>query len=327
MPGTGVMLRSDFTEGMKATAYDYFLDAKEYQKIPSFYKSVCQVKTSDKAYEQATSVVEASDPVERGEFDDMTAMKATEGYTTYAKIRQFYKAAHVSKRAMRDHQKLKNWIKEITSGWSVDMERGKNKYVAKFINNGGLTAGYSIFNNSITGVLTDPAGDLCYDGKPLFNLNGNNRSSKGGGTYYNGIALALSPTNFETLWNLMTVTNAKNEDDTEVEIIPDYMLCSTALKFQAQRLLESTLIPGASTNDKNVLEGIVDLVATRYITDTDFFMLGVKNKGLIFYERETPEIDFWEDKRNKSYWMSIEEAYGVMVKNWRFFAASNFSTS
>lgn len=320
--------RQDMVEGMKATAYEYFLDAKEYSPEPSVYDKICDMKTTDKAYEQATSVVEDTDPVERDEGAAMEPVKPIEGFTTYAKMRNFYKMIEVTRETAEDHQKFARFMSEITSGWANAMTRGKNKLVLNHFNKGGLTAGdASTFNQSITGVLSDPSGALVYDGKPLFNLTGNKRESKGGGEYYNANALALDADNFEALYNLMTVTNAKNEDDSEVQIRPNMLLVNGALEFTARRLLESTLIPGVADNDKNVLEGIVGLISTNYFTPATGYVLMEAKKGLRFYQRETEVIDVWYDHKHKIYMSSIEHRYGVMVKNWRFFAGSNIPTS
>ena len=319
--------RQDMIEGMKANAYEYYLDAKEYSPEPSVYDKIAEVRNSSKAYEQATSVVEDTDPEERAEGQAMEPIKPIEGFTTYAKMRNYYKMIEVTRETAEDHQKFKSFMQNITSGWANAMIRGKNKLLLKHFNEGGKTSGNSVFNQSITGVLTDPSGDLLYDGKPLFNLSGNNRNSKGGGEYYNAIASALTAENFETLWNLMTVTNAKNEDDSEIEIRPNLLLVNGALNFTARRILESTLIPGVLNNDKNVLEGIVDLLATNYFTESTGWVLMEAKKGIQFYERETEVIDVWYDHKHKLYMSSIEHRIGVMLRNFRFFAGSNISTS
>ncbi len=319
--------RQDMIEGMKATAYEYFLDAKEYSPEPSVYDKVADIRTSGKAYEQATSVVEDTDPSEREEGAAMEPIKPIEGFTTYAKMRNYYKMIEVTRETAEDHQKFKSFMSTITSGWANAMIRGTNKLVLSHFNKGGLTAGDALFNQSKTGVLTDPSGALCYDGKPLFNLTNNKRTSKGGGEYYNAIAETLSAANFKTLYNLMTVTNAKNEDDSEIEIRPNLLLVNGALNFTARTLLESTLLPGGANNDKNVLEGIVGLVSTNYFTPSTGWVLMEAKKGLILYQRETEVIDVWYDHKHKLYLSSIEHRKGVMIKNFRFFGGSNIATS
>jgi len=329
----GIGQRSGYIEGMKATAYGYYLDATEYDPEPSIYEQLCDVKTSNKAYEQSTSVVEASDPIEREESDELTAIIPIEGFSTFAKMREFYKMTAISRETVEDHQRFTNFMKDVTRGWANDMKRGKNKQVLNHFNYGGYTAGHdATFDNTITGVLSDPSGDGIYDGttatpQALFGLSGDTHASKAGGTYYNAIASTLTEANFETLWNLMTVTNSFNEDDTEISIVPDMLLCSKSLEFTARRILESTLIPGSANNDKNVLNGIVNLLATNYFSDTDAWVLLKAKKGLIFYRRETPVIDIWYEHKNKTHYMSVSERFGIMVKNWRFFASSNLDTS
>ena len=78
-------------------------------------------------------------------------------------------------------------------------------------NNGGALSGDWVLNGTHTNN-TDSSGNLMYDSKPLFNLTGNTRSTKSGGTYYNSVAsLSLTPANFETVYNLHTATNNRDE--------------------------------------------------------------------------------------------------------------------
>lgn len=319
--------QADVAQGLKADSYEYLMEADAYSDVKSIYKDLVEVKQTDKAYEMSTSVVEDSDPVERGSTEAMVPVKPIEGYTTLARVRNFYKMIEVAAEVAEDHQKFKPFMTEVTKKWDTAMKRGKNKFVVNHFNYGGYTAGHDLFYQGLTGVLHDPNGGFVYDGKPLFNLSGNERTSIAGGKYYNAIAKNLDATNFEELWKLMTVDNARNEDDTEIEIRPDTLLVNSALDFPARRLLESTLIPGKADNDKNVLEGIVDLVATPYFTPKTGWVLMEAKKGLTLYERRTPVIDSWFDHSRKVYFVSIEERYGLMVKNFRFVGGSNIPTS
>ena len=60
-------IRSDYVEGLKARGYEYYEDASQYSPEPDFVDRICEMRTTDKAWEQATSVIEDSDPTQRGE--------------------------------------------------------------------------------------------------------------------------------------------------------------------------------------------------------------------------------------------------------------------
>ena len=139
----------------------------------------------------------------------------------------------------------------------------KETFAANFFNKGGLTSGASIFNNTITGIVTDPSGDLVYDGKPFFNLTGNQRSAKAHATtYYNGIASALDSSNLQTLYTLMTSTNNRDEKGDIVNITPNILLIPKALSFTAKSILESDRLISASSvsPDKNVTQNLDGLL-------------------------------------------------------------------
>jgi len=325
----GVVKRSDLIEGMKKNAYEYGLEQREYEQEKSVVPLICDIKTTNAAWEQSTTVISSSDLEQFNEGEEIPSTGLKEGYTTYCGIKKFGKKLAATREVSKDIQRLEHWVEDITKQFMVDAQRTKDKFVAKHFNYGGYTSGHSIFNQTLeNGLFTDPSGDYIYDGKPFFNLSGNTRSSKGGGTYYNGVALDLNDANFRTLWQLITRTNAYNEDDTEVAITPDIILVPTGeMKFKADEVLKSSKNPYSAENRINPIQDLVKPISWRYLSDTDAWFIGCAKKGLIFYQSEEPEIDFWYDHKHQVYYYSIVERYGLMIKNWRFWAGSNFSTS
>lgn len=323
------MLSADFVEGMKADMYEYFFEGEAYSEYKPVWPQIYKEQKSTKAYEKGTSVIGVGQLEEVQEGAVAPIENIREGWTTLGKNRSFKKRLVIYKETLDDHQKIENMLRAAAKEWGNKWPETKDTLAAKPFLYGGYTAGHDIFNNAISGgVLTDSSGLLLYDSKPWFNLSGNTRTSKGGGTYYNGAALSLTTANIKTQWTLMTVTNSKNERDEVVTIIPDALIIgSGALEWTARTILESTLIPGSAQNDKNLLQGIVDLIVWRKITDTDFWDLSKVKRGKVFQNRMEPEIDFFEDKRTKNWEATIMARAGVRIDNFRFDVASNFSTS
>jgi len=253
-----------------------------------------------------------------------------EGFTVVCKARTFSDSYWMTMEFVEDTppEKIANILRTYATTWGEGVVSTKEAFAAKFFNFGGFTAGNDCFNNSITGVVSDPTGNLIYDGKPFFALTGNNHPAKNGSTYYNSLgALALSTANLQTAYNLMTVTNNRNERGEIVSIYPDTLLIPPSLRFTAKTILESELLPGVANNDKNVVQNLVQPIEWQYLTDTDGWFLGAKQKGLKFYERKSPVIDFYQDEKDKKFYATIDTRFGAVVENWRFWVASAISTS
>lgn len=307
--------------------YKWFFEA--YDQVPTVHDKIFAMETSTSAFEQSTTGIGMGELDETPEGNDVNEGSPLEGFTVIGKNRSFRKSVSLTEEFSEDTppEKIANFLQKLANSWGDGVVRSKEKTAVKFFNYGGYTAGHDIFNNTITGVVDDPTGDLCYDGKPFFNLSNNTRSSKGGGTYYNGLALALSSANLQTAYNLMTNTNNRNERDEVVAIKPNVLLIPPSLRFTARTILESDKIVGSSNNDINVTQNIVEPIEWQYLTDTDAWFLGVKQKGVVWQGRKEPVIDFYQNDVNNKYVAKISARWGVRMENWRYWVGSNFSTS
>ena len=308
--------------------YGWFLE--RYDTFSPVYPQVFNVDNSNAAFEQSTNGIGLGKLSERKEGDTIVASNIMEGFTVYAKNRTFSDSYWMTMEFVEDTpiEKIGNILRAYAAGWGEGVVSTKEQFAAKFFNYGGFTAGYDVFDNTITGVVTDPTGDLIYDGKPFFALSGNNHPAKNGSTYYNSLgALTLSAANLQTAYTLMTTTNNRNERGEIVNLYPDTLLIPPALHFTAKTLLESELAPGVANNDKNSVQNLVRPIEWQYLTDTDGWFLGAKQKGLKFYERKSPVIDFYQDEKDKKFYATIDTRFGACVDNWRYWVASAISTS
>lgn len=302
---------------------------ESYDMVEAVYPKIFRVENSDSSFEQKTSGIGMGMLSERKEGADILESNPLEGYTVYGKNRTFSDEFSLTAEFVEDTpaSKIANIMQDLARGWGDGVIRSKETFAAKFFNYGGLTAGHEVFNNTITGVVTDPTGDLAYDGKPFFNLSGNTRSSKMGGTYYNGLASSLSSTNLQTAYNLMTTTNNRNERDEIVSIMPNVLVIPPALRFTAKTILESEAIVGSANNDINVTQNMLAPIEWHYLTDTDAWFIGAAQKGLVWQERKPFTIDFYQNEVNKKYYATIDARWGARMENWRYWVGSNFSTS
>jgi hypothetical protein len=322
-------IRSQFTELMQKDMYAWFLE--KYDTYAPVYPQIFQVEQMSSAYEQQTTGLGLGKLSERNEGDSIVSSNLLEGFTAIVKARTFSDSYWMTMEFVEDTppEKIANILRTYATTWEEGVIASKETFAAKFFIYGGFTSGrHDTFDNTITGVVTDPSGDFIYDGKPFFALTGNNHPAKDGNTYYNSLgALSLTGPNLQTAYNMMTVTNNRNERGEIIQIMPDTLLIPGNLHFTAKTLLESELAPGGANNDKNAVQNIVQPIEWQYLTDTDGWFLGKRQKGLVFYERKSPVIDFYQDEKDKKFYATIDTRFGAGVTNWRYWVASNISVS
>lgn len=322
--------RNEFTNLMQQDMYAYYLE--RYDTFSPVYKQIFDVRTSKAAFEKTTTAIGMGRLTRRPEGQAIPFSSPLEGYTVLISARTYSDGLKLSMEFEEDtpKEKLADAIRDIARTWADTVIATKEEIAAQIFNYGGLTAGHEIFNNSVAGEV-DPTGNLCYDGKPFFNLSGNNRPAKAHSTtYYNGLSLALTADNLQTAYNLMTATNNRNERGEIISIYPDVLLIPPQLKFTAKSILESDLlITGANSTmpNRNVVAGLVTPIEWQYLTDPDAWFLGVKKKGIVFYERREPVVDFYQDEETRAYMATVDLRFGVGVENWRYWVGSNFATS
>lgn len=267
------------------------------------------------------------------EGQDIDFQSPTEGWSYYVRYWTFSGGLTLTFEAVQDTVKLGNFLKDLAGTWQESSINTKEEFAARVFNQGGALSGDYVFNGSHTGQ-SDPSGDGMYDGTtanpiPLFNLTGNTRSTKGGGTYFNSVAsLTLTPGNFETIYNRQTATNNRSELDRPKKNKVDTILVSPGADFlQARRILKSEQLPGSQVNDINPYFDLAQPLAWDYLTDSAFYVGKAQHRDFQFHDRQKPLIDFFEDKTNKGFKASFVERYGVLLKTFTAWGRGGGSSS
>lgn len=302
----------------------YKAEWESYKAVPTKHDQIFKVVQAPKAPGTKSTQILGLGSLRRHtvENQDINFRSPVEGWAFYGRYWTFSDGLVISKEAAEDvnTSKVSNLLKELADTWGESVRYEKETFAARVFNRGGDLLGEYVFNGSHTGQ-TAPYGDMMYDNKPLFNVTGNSRTTKGGGTYFNSVAgLTLTPANFETIYNRMTVTIAFNEIDREIDNEPDTLLTESGANFfLAKRILKSSQgLPGTQLNDYNPYEGLVEPVFWRYLSDSGAFYVGKKqHKDFQWHDRQMPEIRFFRDETNRSYKASIDIRFGVFLKTFR----------
>lgn len=306
----------------------YKAEWSAYKRVPTKHDLIFKTETAKKAPGDKSTGLLGTGRLTRHttENQDINFRSPVEGWAYYCRYWRFSDGLILGKEAVEDTGaagKVGNLLKELADTWGDSIRYEKETFAATVFNDGGDLSGSYVFNGTHTGN-TDPSGNLLYDSKPLFNVTGNARSTKGGGTYFNSVAgLSLTPANFETLYNRYTVSMAFDEQDREIENVPDTLLTeSGAQYFLGKRIVKSTQgMPGTQLNDFNPYEGLVDCMDWRYLSDSSAFYIGKKKHPKFqWHDRQMPEIRFFRDENNRSYKASVDVRFGVFIKDWRCWA-------
>ena len=301
----------------------YKASRESYQEVETKYNQIFKVVNNvEGAGDKITQVLGAGKLKRHTiEGEDVTFKSPVIGWEFLVKYWTFSDGIALSKEATEDTRKLGNLLKDLANTWGKQVRICKEEMAARVFNEGGNLSGDFIFNGTHTGQ-NDSSGNMMYDSEPLFNLTGNTRSSKGGGTYYNSVAgLTLTPANFETVYNLHTTTNNRDERDNVVKNPADTLLTLPgSSRFLAERILNTERgLPGGQLNDVNPYYKILTAMDWDYLeaAEAAFFVGKRLSDDFQFRERQKPEIRFFRDEQNLGYKTSINLRQGILIKNFR----------
>lgn len=305
----------------------YKAERESYGEEDTMFDKIFKTEKAKKAAgDKCTQILGAGDLKRHtAEDQDIDFKSPIEGWQYLTKYHTFSDGIALSKEAVEDTTKLGNLLKDLATSWGRSIRVLKETFAARVFNDGGDLAGNWIFNGSHIGN-ADSSGDLLYDSKPLFNLTGNARSTKGGGTYYNAVAnLALNPANFETVYNLHKTSINRDERDRVIRNSADTLLVQPgAERFKAERILDTTKgIPNSQLNDTNVYYKLLTVMDWDYLTDgaggsyPAFYVGKKQHSDFVFRHRQEPEIRFFRDENNLGYRTSVNLRIGIFLKNFR----------
>lgn len=321
--------RSSFIKAMVKDKFPYAIES--YDKVVKVSDQVFDVDPSDSAYEQYTSAIGPGAITEVTEGTSIPAQSAQEGYTVICANKKRATRLTLTNEAIDDNQKISNMLEAWAKGCGESFANSRESDHMAVFNYGGYTSGNSTFDNSIPGVITPSYGNFMYDGKPVFALSGNNHIAKNGATYYNSKAsLTLSGQNLETMLNLIAVTNAFNEAGLEIQIMPDTLLVQygSSNYYKAKRLLESMAdLDAVQSGVTNVWKGSLNLIGSRFLTNSDAYFIGKAKMGLKSLNRMPLKVDYYESHENDSQKVKCIARWGKCVTNFRGWVGANLSTS
>ncbi|MCG3152109.1 MAG: hypothetical protein GEEBNDBF_01397 [bacterium] len=164
----------------------------------------------------------------------------------------------------------------------------------------------------VVGLLT--SADPIYDGAPLFDGSRTNQSTD-----------LLDVEGLQA--GITAMRSQLSEKGHPLHIVPGYLVVPPELEFQAKTLVHSSLVPGGSTNDVNVLHGLVEVIVEPLLTRPEDWYLIAQPASSPTLElgflngRETPEVLVKEDFERDLLAYKGRLVLGGAILDWRSFYA------
>lgn len=232
--------------------------------------------------------------------------------------------------------KVTSLIAEFGKQWGRRAPAQKEQMVADVFQKGTLSAGdTAVFDGTWDNqVEVDANPGFIYDGKPFFAATGNGHPLKGGSsTPFNLVVTRpLTSANIQSTVTTMRTTNAIDERERKILIIPNVLLVPPGLEYDAKTILNSVQLAGSANNDVNVLRGSLEPIVWDYLSDAasaSSWWLGATGMGGGVRVRDSgaPRLEQGYDPVRKVHHVTAEFEFGIHVQDWRQWFACNKATS
>ena len=260
-----------------------------------------------------------------------------------------------------DEPKFAGYLADTASrGFMVRWAQKERILASKIFNRGGIQAGDTFFNHRTRCGFSDvPDSGLIYDGSPLFALPANvhhsfasnatsgtgsfpvgnyvdfNQTIQDTGGYFNAFQLPPSYWALKRVFTHFMYNMQFDENDQREEAVPDTLLVSAYNYPHWMEVLKSKFVEPKSgqttTNVENIfmMEGFqLKLIPSVDLVRNTWFLGQEKSQGIVTLklQKEEDPWAYWRDEKDRSYWISFEEEWGFMIRNWRRWVAGSIST-
>lgn len=334
----GMILPAEFAEKLRnAAAESEYLHYKETMEmegnvIPEIFEVRDVMAMSNNAYHVEPGVVVDGLPDERRPGGPLKVAEMGER-RRILHLRRYHEVSYILPDeaieealtgAGRGMAGLEAHVRAFAGLYARDRYLAEQTHAANVFNNGGLTAGDPVFDNSHE-TLADQGGDLMFDGVEFLNASGNTRTALSGSTYYTMAgALNLTDTNVETAVELGENTNAYDELGNRIPNTFNVALMPVSLRSEGERIFESEKRSGTGNNDLNTWKRLRPIVWP-FLTDADAWFVGKARAGLVWWQGGAPDIKIYEVDRVTR--ISFQSKFGCQANEWRNWVGCNVAAS
>jgi hypothetical protein len=308
---------------------------QSYEDLPQVAPLICEMVTEFEPSmygDKGSVIVGFGPPKVTRDGAEIEADTFESAYTWYCVIDRLTRRLDIPKRLMDASDgaaKVGNMVAEAGKRWGVSFAQEKEQRVADLFQKGTLSAGHIATFNGTFPNNADPYPKYIYDGKPFFAATGNGHVlAANSATPFNlVVSAALSSTTLQTTLTAMRDTNAIDDRGQKIVIQPKHLIVPPGLEYTAKTLVNSTNVPGSTNNDVNTLQGILQPITWRFLTDdTDAWFVGA-GQGVRVYDSGPPQFETDYDVKTQTMVVTATSYHGRVVTDWRGYFANNKATS
>ena len=269
-----------------------------YREKPELYRSIVNVRDSQRAYEEDFAYAGLGPLIEKGELES-TVLDEPFKLGGVRFVHKSFALGFVISEEMRDDS-MYPIMQDLAGALGRSSRRTAELY------------GHDVYNNGF-----DTSKYVGRDGEALFSTAHPVPGTGGVAANRPSIDTDLSQPALEAAWG-----NFQGQvDDTgmPIDIMPAILLVHPSQVLFARRLLESSGYPGGNNNDINPLQGWVRPLGDPYIVDQDaWFLIGEPSEiDVRFYWRKKPDTKTWDDDDADATIHKIKQRHSTGFGDWR----------
>lgn len=275
---------------------------QSYNEHPEEWRYLFEDNPSNKRYEERVLSNGFANAAEKPEGTPISFVSDTQGYTSRITNKTYALGFQVTEEEIDDNQ-YKDKAFDRAGKLAFSMRQTKETVCANVYNRA--------FSSSYTGG----------DGVSL--INGSHPTASGG-TQSNILnpAADLSEQAIEDL--CIQISKATTFEGKQFALMTDCLIIPPDLKFEAHRIMKSTLQSGTANNDTNALRDMGyfpnGIKVNHYLTDTDAFFIRTqmpKNTGMIHQSRKKMDLQKDNEFTTRNAQASSAMRFGVGWADWK----------
>ena len=310
---------------------------QKYDDVEKLYPMLGQVDTIDLGFKgtKGTVITNLGQPIEVRDGEEIPADSMEKAYTWFLKGRGFGRRIDIPLDDLAANDATDAVIgklRQAAQDWGEGFATFKEEKIAGMFQSGTIAAGSLPYFDGTYDGQDDPYPKFVYDGKPWFAATGNGHPlSASTATPFNLTAsLSLTQANLQTVMTAIQDTNAIDDRGRKVIIRPDTLLVPKGLEFTAKTIINSNLVSGSANNDANVVQGALDVMPWRFLSDSasaSSWWVGQRGRGLMIKDSGRPVLTVDVDQKRRVVSFIAYGKFGAAVNDWRFWYAANKATS
>ena len=309
---------------------------QKYDDVEKLYPMLGQVDTIDLGFKgtKGTVITNLGQPIEVRDGEEIPADSMEKAYTWFLKGRGFGRRIDIPLDDLAANDATDAVIgklRQAAQDWGEGFATFKEEKIAGMFQSGTIAAGSLPYFDGTHDGQDDPYPKFVYDGKPWFAATGNGHPlSASTATPFNLTAsLSLTQANLQTVMTAIQDTNAIDDRGRKVIIRPDTLLVPKGLEFTAKTIINSNLVSGSANNDANVVQGALDVMPWRFLSDSasaSSWWVGQRGRGLMIKDSGRPVLTVDVDQKRRVVSFIAYGKFGAAVNDWRFWYAANKAT-